>query len=68
MEALKLTNKQNEEVFVILNRVATFSQDGRGTKVTYDNGQTIEVTEPLSIVEYLLDHYILEVDFDDETD
>ena len=64
MEAIKLTNKKNEEVFVNLRNVASFSRRGRGTTVNYENGQTLDVKESLTIVEYLLEHYVFQVGFD----
>ena len=64
MEAIRLTDKQNEEVYVNLRNVASFCQKGRGTIVNYDNGNSFEVKESLTIVEYLLEHYVLEVDFE----
>lgn len=64
MEAIRLTDKQNEEVYVNLRNVASFGRKGRGTIVNYDNGNSLEVKESLTIVEYLLEHYVFEVDFE----
>lgn len=65
MEAIKLTNKKNEEVFINLDKVKYFKSQGRGTRVAYDNGQIIDVKESVRIVEYLLEHYVFEVGIDD---
>jgi len=61
MESIQLTSKDNNEVFINLEKVATFTKKGRGTEILYVNGQTLEVKESLRKVEYLLEHCVLEV-------
>ena len=61
MESIQLTGIDNTEVFINLNRVASFKVNGRGTRIFYDNGQTLDVKESLKKVEYLLDHCVLDV-------
>ena len=65
MESIKLTSKDNNEVFINLNRVASFTANGRGTRILYVTGQTLDVKEPLEKVEYLLDHCVMDVSLDD---
>ena len=65
MEAIKLTNMENEEVFINLNNVSTFNRRGRGTTVIFDNGTKVEVRESLTIVMYLLEHYVFDVSTDE---
>lgn len=61
MESIKLTSKDNNEVFINLNKVASFTVNGRGTRILYVNGQTLDVKESLKQVQYLLDHCVLNV-------
>lgn len=61
MKSIQLTSKDNNEVFINLEKVAAFTQNGRGTKILYVNGQTLEVKESLRKVEHLLEHCVLEV-------
>ncbi len=61
MESIKLTSKDNNEVFINLNKVASFTVNGRGTRILYVNGQTLDVKESLRKVQYLLEHSVLEV-------
>lgn len=63
MESIKLTSKDNNEVFINLEKVAAFTKNGKGTRVLYLNGQTLDVRESLRKVEYLLEHCVLEVCF-----
>ena len=65
MEAIKLTNKANEEVWINLSNVLFFEKRGRGTTVNYDNGTKVEVRESTTIVQYLLDHYVFDVETDE---
>lgn len=65
MEAIKLTNMDNEEVWINLRKVSFFRRRGRGTTVNYDNGTKVEVKESLTIVQYLLDHYVFDVSTDE---
>lgn len=61
MESIKLTSKESAEVFINLNKVASFTVNGRGTKILFLNGKTLDVKESLKKVEYLLQHCVLEV-------
>ena len=61
MESIKLTSKDNNEVYINLNKVASFTVNGRGTRILYVNGQTLEVKESLKKVQYLLEHNVLDV-------
>ncbi len=61
MESILLTDKGNNEVFINLKKVASFTVNGRGTRILYLNGQTLDVKESLKQVEYLLDHCVLDV-------
>ena len=61
MESIQLTGKDNNEVYVNLNKVASFTVNGRGTRVLYLNGQTLDVKESLKKVQYLLEHNVLDV-------
>lgn len=63
MESIQLTSLDNNEVFVNLNKVAAFTKNGKGTRILYLNGQTLDVRESLRKVEYLLEHCVLEVCF-----
>lgn len=63
MESIQLTSKDNNEVFINLNKVAAFTKNGKGTRILYVNGQTLDVRESLRKVEYLLEHCVLEVCF-----
>ncbi len=65
MESLKLTSKDNNEVFINLKKVASFTVNERGTRILYLNGQTLDVKESLKQVEYLLDHCVLDVSIGD---
>lgn len=64
MEAIRLTNMDNEQVWINLNNVVSFNKCGKRTLIKYLNGATVEVKESLPIVQYLLDHYVYEVDAD----
>lgn len=64
MESIQLTDKGNNEVYINLNKVASFTVNGRGTRILYLNGQTLDVKESLKKVEHLLDHCMLDVSFD----
>ena len=64
MNSIQLTSKDNNEVFINLEKVAAFTQNGRGTRILYVNGQTLDVKESLRKVEHLLDHCMLDVSFD----
>ena len=62
MESIQLTtSKDNNEVFINLNKVAAFTKNGKGTRVLYLNGQTLDVKESLRKVEHLLEHSVLDV-------
>ena len=61
MESIKLTSKDNNEVYINLNKVASFTVNGRGTRILYVTGQTLDVRESLKKVQYLLDHCVLDV-------
>lgn len=61
MESIQLTSKDNNEVFINLNKVASFTVNGRGTRILYLNGQTLDVKESLKKVQYLLEHNVLDV-------
>lgn len=61
MESIQLTSKDNSEVFINLNKVAAFTKNGKGTRVLYLNGQTLDVKESLRKVEHLLEHSVLDV-------
>ena len=65
MEAIRLTNMDNDEVWINLSKVSFFRRRGRGTTVIYDNGTKVEVRESVSIIEYLLDHYVFDVEWSD---
>ncbi|MCR4966137.1 MAG: hypothetical protein K6A41_10850 [Bacteroidales bacterium] len=65
MEAIKLTNMENNEVFINLSQVSTLNRRGRGTTVIFDNGTKVEVRESLTIVMYLLEHYVFNIEADD---
>ena len=65
MESIKLTSKENTDVYINLNKVASFTVNGRGTRILYVNGQTLDVKESLKQVEYLLDHCVLDVSIGD---
>lgn len=61
MESIQLTSKDNNEVYINLNKVAAFTKNGKGTRVLYVNGQTLDVKESLRKVEYLLEHGVMDV-------
>jgi hypothetical protein len=61
MESIKLTSNDNNEVFINLEKVASFTVNGRGTRILYLNGQTLDVKESLKKVQYLLEHNVLDV-------
>lgn len=61
MESIQLTSTDNYEVFINLNKVAAFTKNGKGTRVLYLNGQTLDVKESLRKVENLLEHSVLDV-------
>lgn len=63
MKSIPLTSKDNNEVFINLEKVAAFTMNGKGTRILYVNGQTMEVKESLRKVEYLLEHCVMEVVF-----
>lgn len=63
MEAIKLTNMENDEVWINLSKVSFFKRRGRGTTVVYDNGTKVEARESTTIVQYLLEHYVFDVSF-----
>lgn len=65
MESIQLTSKDNNEVFINLNKVAAFTKNGKGTRVLYVNGQTLDVKESLKKVQYLLDNCVLNVSLGD---
>ena len=65
MESIQLTDKGNNEVYINLNKVASFTVNGKGTRILYINGQTLDVQESLRKVEYLLDHCVMDVNLDD---
>ena len=58
MESIKLTSKDNNEVFINLNKVASFTVNGRGTRILYVNRQTLEVKESLRKVKYLMEYSV----------
>lgn len=61
MESIQLTSTDNNEVYINLNNVAAFTKNGKGTRVLYLNGQTLDVKESLKKVQYLLEHNVLDV-------
>ena len=61
MESIQLTSKDNDEVYINLNKVAAFTKNGNGTRVLYLNGQTLDVKESLRKVEHLLEHSVMDV-------
>ena len=62
MESIQLTtSKDNNEVFINLNKVAAFTKNGKGTRVLYINGQILDVKESLRKVEHLLEHNVLDI-------
>jgi len=65
MESIKLTSKDNNEVYINLNKVASFTVNGRGTRILYLNGQTLDVQESLRKVEHLVDHCVMDVSLGD---
>lgn len=65
MESIKLTSKDNNEVFINLNKVAAFTKNGKGTRILYLNGQILDIKESLKKVQYLLDHCVMDVSLDD---
>lgn len=56
-----MTSKDNTDIYINLNKVASFTVNGRGTRILYVNGQTLDVKESLKQVQYLLDHCVLNV-------
>ena len=66
MESIQLTtSKDNNEVFINLNKVAAFTKNGKGTRVLYVTGQTLDVKESLRKVEHLLEHSVMDVSLGD---
>jgi hypothetical protein len=61
MESIQLTDKGNNEVYINLNKVASFTANGKGTRILYVTGQTLDVKESLRKVEYLLEHCVMDV-------
>lgn len=61
MKSIQLTSKDNNEVFINLEKVAAFTMNGKGTRILYLNGQTLEVKESLRKVEHLLEHCVMDV-------
>lgn len=61
MESIQLTDKGNNEVFININKVASFTKNGSGTRILYITGQTLDVKESLRKVEHLLEHCVMEV-------
>ena len=65
MESIQLTSKDNAEIYINLKKVAAFTKNGKGTRVLYLNGQTLDVRESLRKVEYLLEHGVMDVSLGD---
>lgn len=61
MEFIQLTDKGNNEVYINLEKVAAFTMNGKGTRILYLNGQTLDVKESLRKVERLLEHSVMDV-------
>ena len=64
METIQLTSKDNTEVYINLMKVASFTVNGKGTRILYVNGQTLDVKESLRTVEHLIEHCVVDVSLD----
>ena len=65
MESIKLTSKDNTDDYINLKKVASFTVNGRGTRILYVNGQTLDVKESWRTVEHLIEHCVVDVSLDD---
>ena len=62
MDAIRLTNMDNKELYVNLDKVISFKKHGRGTTLQFINGEILEVLESFARVQYLVEHGVLHVE------